>query len=144
MSYADSTNGEIIVKTSSLNAHGTLVLRIALAMMFLAHATQKVFVFTIPGTVSFFASLGLPAAVAYFTIAAESLGGLALLLGWRVRFIAPVLAAVLAGATWAHLGNGWAFTSPKGGWEYPLFLAFAAVAQALLGAGSLALDRQTE
>jgi putative oxidoreductase len=46
---------------------------------------------------------------------------------------------VLIGATWAHAGNGWLFTNKGGGWEYPLFLAFAAVAQALLGGGAFAL-----
>jgi len=125
-----------------LTAHGAFVLRITLGVMFLAHAAQKVFVFTVPGTVGFFASLGLPAAVAYFTIAAETLGGIALLLGVRTRIVASVLVFVLAGASWAHLGNGWAFTSPKGGWEYPVFLTLSAVAQALLGAGSFALGRR--
>jgi putative oxidoreductase len=127
-----------------LTGHGTFVLRITLSVMFLAHAAQKIFVFTIPGTVGFFASLGLPAAVAYFTMAAETLGGIALLLGWRIRWIAPVLVFVLAGATWAHSGNGWPFTSPKGGWEYPLFLTLSALAQSLLGAGSLALDSKLQ
>ncbi|MBS1209634.1 MAG: doxX-like family protein [Proteobacteria bacterium] len=124
-----------------LTAYGAFVLRITLGVMFLAHAAQKIFVFTVPGTVGFFASLGLPAIVAYFTIAAETLGGVALLLGFRTRIVASVLVLVLAGATWAHLGNGWSFTSPKGGWEYPLFLTLSALAQALLGAGHFAFGR---
>ena len=47
---------------------GALVLRVTLGTMFVAHALLKVFVFTLPGTVQFFGSLGLPAAVAYLTI----------------------------------------------------------------------------
>ena len=40
-----------------------------------------------------------------------------------------------------HAGNGWLFTAPNGGWEYPAFLAVAAIAQALLGDGAFALRR---
>jgi putative oxidoreductase len=38
-----------------------------------------------------------------------------------------------------HSGNGWLFTAPNGGWEYPAFLALAALAQALIGDGAFAL-----
>ena len=47
---------------------------------------------------------------------------------------------MLIGATWAHAGNGWLFTAPNGGWEYPAFLAVAALVQALLGDGKFALS----
>jgi putative oxidoreductase len=33
------------------------------------------------------------------------------------------------------------FTSPNGGWEYPVFLAVAAAVVALLGDGAFALKR---
>jgi putative oxidoreductase len=46
---------------------------------------------------------------------------------------------VLLGATWAHAGNGWLFTSPHGGWEYPAFWTVALIIQALLGDGAFAL-----
>lgn len=118
---------------------GRLVLRLALGIMFLAHAGQKFFVFTLPGTAAFFASLGLPGVLAYPVFAAELFGGLALLLGLRTRLVAAALLPVLIGASWAHLGNGWAFTSPHGGWEYPIFLAVADLALALLGGGAYAL-----
>ena len=45
---------------------------------------------------------------------------------------------VLIGATWVHAGNGWLFTSPKGGWEFPAFWTVALIVQALLGDGALA------
>jgi putative oxidoreductase len=38
-----------------------------------------------------------------------------------------------------HAGNGWLFTSPNGGWEYPAFWTVALVVQALLGDGAFAL-----
>lgn len=120
--------------------YAALTLRIALGAMFIAHALLKVFVFTLPGTVQFFQSLGLPGALAYATIAAELIGGALLILGVGTRWVAALLIPVLLGATWAHASNGWLFTAPKGGWEYPAFLSVAALAQALLGEGAYALS----
>jgi putative oxidoreductase len=45
---------------------------------------------------------------------------------------------VLLGATWAHAGNGWLFSAPNGGWEYPAFWSVALLVQALLGNGAFA------
>jgi putative oxidoreductase len=119
--------------------YAALVLRIALGVMFIAHAALKYYVFTMPGTVQFFQSIGLPGALAYFTVWAEFLGGVLILAGLYSRWVSAALVPVLLGATWAHSGNGWAFTAANGGWEYPAFLAAAAVAQALLGDGRYAL-----
>jgi len=120
--------------------YAALVLRVALGVMFIAHALLKVLVFTVPGTVAFFESVGLPGAFAYATIAAEILGGVALIAGFQVRWVAAALIPVLLGATWVHSGNGWLFTSAKGGWEYPAFLTVAALVQSLLGAGAFAVS----
>jgi putative oxidoreductase len=122
-----------------MERHAALVLRLSLGTMFVAHAGLKYFVFTLPGTAQFFQSLGLPGALGYATFAAELAGGLLILAGLQVRWVAAALVPVLLGATWAHSGNGWLFTSPNGGWEYPAFLAAAAFVQALLGDGSFAL-----
>lgn len=120
--------------------YAALALRIALGAMFIAHGVLKLAVFTLPGTVAFFESVGLPGALAYVTTFAEILGGAALIAGFQVRWVALALIPVLLGATWVHSGNGWLFTSPNGGWEYPAFLTIAAIAQALLGAGAFAID----
>lgn len=120
--------------------HGAMVLRLALGTMFIAHALLKYYVFTLPGTAQFFQSLGLPGALAYLTFAAELIGGALILLGLYGRWVSAALIPVLLGATWAHAGNGWLFTAPNGGWEYPAFLAAAALAQALIGDGSYALS----
>ena len=119
--------------------YAALLLRVSLGAMFIAHGLLKVLVFTVPGTVQFFGSLGLPPVVAYGTIAAEVVGGALLVLGIGTRWVALALIPVLLGATWVHAGNGWLFTAPKGGWEYPLFLTLAAGVQALLGNGALAV-----
>jgi putative oxidoreductase len=112
------------------------LLRTGLGAMFIAHALLKYFVFTPAGTVKFFESLGLPGPLAYATIAAELAGGTLLVLGVYTRVTAFALVPVLLGATWAHAGNGWVFSGPNGGWEYPAFLTLAAVVVGLLGDGA--------
>ena len=116
-----------------------LILRVSLGTMFIAHALLKYFVFTLPGTAQFFESLGLPGVLGYATFAAELVGGGLLILGVQTRVVALALVPVLLGATWVHAGNGWLFTSPKGGWEYPAFWTVALIVQALLGDGAFAL-----
>lgn len=119
--------------------YAAFVLRVALGVMFIAHALLKYAVFTLPGTVKFFESIGLPGPLAYVTFAAELVGGVLLLVGWRVRLVSAALVPILIGATWVHAGNGWLFTAPNGGWEYPAFLTAATLVQALLGEGTFAL-----
>ncbi len=118
-----------------------LVLRLSLGTMFIAHALLKYLVFTLPGTAQFFESLGLPAVLGYATFAAELVGGVLLVLGLHVRIVALALLPILLGATWVHVGNGWLFSVPKGGWEFPAFWTVALVVQALLGDGAFALRR---
>ena len=115
------------------------ILRITSGALFLAHGLLKLLVFTLPGTVGFFESLGLPGVFAYLTILAEIGGGAALILGVAVRPVSIALIAVLFGATWAHSGNGWLFSGAGGGWEFPLFWAVAQVSIALLGRGAFAV-----
>lgn len=118
-----------------------LALRLSLGVMFVAHSIiLKYFTFTLAGTAQFFESLGLPAALAYLTFAAEALGGIALILGFKTRLTALALIPVLLGAFWVHSGNGWVFSSANGGWEYPLFLIVVSAVVALLGSGAYALD----
>jgi putative oxidoreductase len=126
--------------TDSRNpALAALVLRVALGTMFVAHALLKYFAFTLPGTAQFFESLGLPGTLGYITFAAELVGGVLLIAGVRVRTVSLVLVPILLGATWVHAGNGWLFSAPKGGWEYPAFWTVTLVVQALLGAGAFAV-----
>ena len=120
--------------------YAALVLRVSLGVMFIAHsAWLKLVVFTLPGTAQFFGSLGLPPVLAYVVFAAETVGGLALILGVQTRWVAAALIPILLGATWAHAGNGWVFSNAGGGWEYPVFLIAASVVQILLGDGAHAL-----
>lgn len=121
--------------------HGAFLLRITLGIILLAHGALKVFVFTIPGTVGFFGSLGLPAIVAYLTIFGEIFGGAALILGIYPRLVALLSLPILLGAAWVHSGNGWLFSSEGGGWEFPVLLIVLAVVVAIQGAGSFAIKK---
>ena len=121
---------------------GAFILRVSLGVMFLAHAlVLKLGAFGLDGTTQFFVSIGLPAWTAPATILAETLGGLALVVGFWPRLAAVATIPVLLGALWVHIGNGWVFNAPNGGWEYPLFLVVIAAVVALLGDGAYALRR---
>ena len=128
------------MNASKSTDHGIALLRVALGTMSLSHGLLKFFVFTLAGTAGFFESLGLPGALAYVVAPAEVLAGIALLAGFRTRIVSLALIPVLAGAVWAHAGNGWVFSAPNGGWEFPAYLVVLAVVQAVLGRGAWAVD----
>ena len=86
----------------------------------------------------------MPGFLAYVVFAIEALAGIAFILGFQTRVFAAIAVPVLIGATWAHIGNGWLFTNTNGGWEYPMLLVFATIAQALLGDGAFALKLPTK
>jgi len=117
-----------------------LLLRVSLGVLFLAHAGLKFFVFTPAGTAKFFGSVGLPPELAYLVIAAEVLGGIALMLGIWTRIVAILAVPILLGAIFTvHGAAGFFFTNPHGGWEYPAFWIVALLVQSLLGNGAFAL-----
>lgn len=117
------------------------LLRIALGAMFIAHSVLlKFYIYTLAGTAKFFEGIGLPAWFAYAVFFAEAIGGLLLVFGVQVRWVALILFPILAGATWAHWGNGWMFGYTNGGWEYPLYLSLLSIVQVLLGDGAFALS----
>ncbi|WFE91796.1 DoxX family protein [Roseibium porphyridii] len=121
--------------------YAALMLRVSLGLLFLAHAGLKFFVFTPAGTVGFFQSLGLPAALAYVTILAEVIGALLLISGLFARYVSLALLPILIGAiVFVHAQNGWLFSNENGGWEFPAFWALALIVQSLLGSGAYALS----
>ena len=124
---------------NSTASYGVLVLRLSLGVMFIAHGLLKIMVFTLPGTVQFFQSVGFPGYLAYVVAFAELGGGVLLILGVYARWTALALIPILLGAAFVHWGNGWVFSAPNGGWEYPLYLAVTAFALYLLGDGPYAL-----
>jgi putative oxidoreductase len=124
---------------TNLTPYAATLLRVSLGTMALAHGLLKILVFTPAGTVGFFASLGLPAFLAYATIGIEVVGGVALIAGVFTRYVSIAMIPVLLGATYVHSSAGWMFSNEGGGWEFPAFWTVALVVQALLGNGAFAL-----
>lgn len=121
--------------------YAILVLRLALGALFLAHAAVKIFVFTPAGTAQFFASLGLPPALAYVTIPWEVVGALALIFGVWTRLAALALIPVLLGAiVTVHGPAGFLFTNANGGWEFPALWIVGLIVLALAGDGAFAIQ----
>jgi putative oxidoreductase len=120
-----------------------LILRVTNGVLFLLHAGLKLFVFTPAGTAGFFESLGLPGFLAYLVIAAELLGGIALIVGYKTRIVSLGLILVLLGAIFTvHLSAGFFFSNANGGWEYPAFWAVTLLVLSLLGDGAYALGKR--
>ncbi|WP_417242875.1 DoxX family protein [Celeribacter sp.] len=136
-----NTSGEKIMTQQNELNYGAFIIRVSLGVVLLAHGLLKVFVFTIPGTVGYFDSLGLPAVAAYLVIFGELVGGAALVTGLYSRLAAALSLPILAGSVWAHAANGWLFSAPNGGWEFPVLLVALAVAVTVQGGGAFALRK---
>lgn len=144
MTYATaSTSSRPSLVNGVANADlAATILRFSVGALFLAHAGLKLFIFTPAGTVGYFASLGLPGPLAYVVIAAELLGGIALILGVYTRWVSLALAPILLGSIYVpHGAAGLFFSNEGGGWEFPAFWAVSLVVLALLGDGVCSLKR---
>ncbi len=108
------------------------------------HGYNKLFVAGVQGVADHVvAVLGLPVplAWAYFIGILECFGGAALAIGFLTRPIAFMLTIEFAIITLWHSGNGYVFTSPHGGYEYPLVLLVIYAAIFFRGAGRCSIDR---
>lgn len=120
--------------------YALLLLRVTLGALFLAHAGMKFFVFTPAGTAQFFQGIGLPGFLAHVTIAAETLGGIALIIGFMPRWASLALIPFLAGAiATVHGPAGFFFTNPNGGWEYLALWIVAQIVIVFSGDGAYAV-----
>ena len=120
--------------------YGILALRVTTGALFLFHGLMKLFVFTPAGTAGYFESIGLPGALGYLTMLVEIAGGVALILGVKTRIVSAALVPVLLGAAYfGHGVNGFGWSNPNGGYEYPLMWAIVQAVLAALGDGAYAL-----
>jgi putative oxidoreductase len=85
--------------------------------------------------------LPMPMAWAYFLGILECFGGAALAIGFLTRPIALMLAVEFLIITFWHYPNGYSFSSPKGGFEYPLVLLVLYAAIFFRGGGRLSVDK---
>ncbi|MEV4737250.1 MULTISPECIES: DoxX family protein [unclassified Microbacterium] len=121
---------------------GLLVLRIVVGAVFLAHGAQKIFEFTLAGTIGSFAGMGvpLPEIAAPVVAFVELIGGGMLVLGLFTRLAGVLLAVdMLVALVLVHLPAGlWV---GDGGYEFVAVLGAVALALAFTGAGRFSVDR---
>lgn len=121
---------------------GLLILRLALGPMLLLHGCNKVWGGGgLAGTEGWFRSLGLRPAWLHARIAPvnEIGAGILMTLGLLNGLAAMAFVGLMLVATFTdHRGKGYFVF--KGGWEYTVLVAMAAVAIAALGPGAWSLD----
>lgn len=141
----DYSNRDTVVLTggcmrnSSISV-GLLLVRVALAIVFVVHGGQKLFVLGHANVTAFLGGVGvpMPAVGAVLLIAAEFGGGLLLLVGLLTRWAAAALAFDMAVAILTvHLRHG--FFLPAG-YEYALTLFIVDIAVVFTGAGAYSFD----
>ena len=132
----------ILTKTSTLSmSAGALIVRAMLGTVMFAHGAQKVLgIWGGGGLEKTVAGMGqkFPEILVYAAAFSEFLGGALLIVGLLTRPAAVFVAVTMFVASMQHLAGGF-FASNKG-MEFPLTLAFMAVAVLFLGPGKYSLD----
>lgn len=130
----------IPVVAPSRTALGLTILRIIVGIVFIAHGSQKLFVFGIHGVVGAFGQMGVPLPQIAGPLIAilEFAGGIGLVIGFLTRIFAALLACDMLGAILlVHLRNG--FFLPNG-FEFAFTLLGACIVLAVAGPGDYAVD----
>ena len=115
-----------------------LLLRCALAMVFIYHGYPKLFGDTARFVASFQA-IGLPAYFVYVAGAIEFFGGVVLALGLFTPVAGLLLLLDMAAAMWKYNFNEGIYAVRE--YELPLILGLASLAVAATGGGPFSLDR---
>jgi putative oxidoreductase len=133
-----------------MQAYGLAVLRLIVAVVFIAHGAQKLFGiwggYGLAATGGFFEQVGLRPGypLALLVAIVEFGGGVLLALGAVTMFVSLALALVMVGAVWkVHAAHGFFLASTPGqgnGIEYNLVLIGALVALMLAGPGAFSVD----
>lgn len=123
-----------------------LLVRLTAGGFLLVHGLQKLFGMTITAfAANSMARRGIEPALpmAYAVWFLELVGALCLMFGLFTRlFAAMILVEFLVIIFVAQWANGFAWTRPGGGWEYPAFWALIILAILIRGGGPYSLDRK--
>jgi putative oxidoreductase len=141
-----------LIKLFDTNQSGVnLALRVAVGAVMLPHGAQKLLGwfggYGYSGTMQFFTeTMGIPTALAFLVIMAESVGALALIAGAFTRASAFGMASVMAGAIalshWRHgFFINWFGAQGGEGFEFHLLILAVSAALVISGGGLGSLDR---
>ena len=126
-------------------ALGILILRLAIALVVVAHGTEKLFGWLSGGSLEAagrsFEKFGFRPGRLHALVAgvAEVVGGLLVAAGLLTPLgVAAILGVMAAAVGLVHLRNG--FLAQSGGYEYPLLIGLAALAVGFAGPGAWSLD----
>ena len=122
---------------NALQPLGLLLLRVALAIIFIYHGYPKI-AHAGGGMQEFFVQHGLPGYFLYISGVLETFGGGLLLLGLFTRPTALLLAIEMGVAIWKVHSSGGFYAVHN--YELPLTIATACFALATVGAGMLSVD----
>ncbi|MBT4263629.1 MAG: DoxX family protein [Deltaproteobacteria bacterium] len=126
-----------------------LVMRLALGVVMFSHGAGKLFGwfggFGFSGTMSYFTGNGMPWLIAFLVVMAESLGALALIVGFFGRFMSFGIFMVMLGAIFmVHAKFGffmnWMGKQAGEGYEYHILALGLALALMIKGSGALSFD----
>jgi putative oxidoreductase len=127
-----------------------LVIRITLGLVMFPHGAQKLFGwfggFGFSATMNFMTQSGLPWLVALLVVLGESLGALALILGFFGRFMSFGILLIMLGAIFmVHLPYGffmnWFGKASGEGFEYHILATGLALGTLIGGSGRFSIDR---
>ena len=119
--------------------YGLFLLRVAIGFDWIVHAFLKISR-GMHTHEALLAKNGITPLLAWPTFSLEVVGGGAILLGWYTRQWAAFLLIFLGVVVWIKWPVGWGYSSPGGGWEYPMLWLVAQAALALAGSGAFALQ----
>jgi putative oxidoreductase len=120
---------------------GALVLRVVLGITFFIHGLVK-FQGGIENIVGWFASIGLPGALAYAVASIELVGGILLIIGLGSRVVSAILAVLMIGATLkVKLAVGFLGNGQMAGYELDLAFLAMAVFIAINGSKMFSIDQ---
>jgi putative oxidoreductase len=120
------------------------LIRIAVGGTLLTHGMNKVVNVDITKFAAGLSARGLEPSLplAYLIFFLETGGAVMIMLGLFTRLVAPMIAIEFFIITFlAHFANGYGWSNPRGGWEFPLMWGVIFFAIALRGGGPYSLDR---
>lgn len=145
-----ANRGILTAALSTTGSPALTLLRLALGVVIFPHGAQKLFGWFgghgLEGTLGFFTTMGIPVAIGFLAILAETAGALALIAGFATRLSAIGIGITIAvAAAMVHVRNGffmnWTGQQAGEGFEYHILIVAVAAALAIAGGGRWSVDR---